>query len=118
MAEPMSDPTATGEQPPLTAVPTLPDFIVVTGTAGFRLSPNQIRALKAETGKTLTELMGDDADDADRMQAAVWLQLRRDGRDVRWNECGDIAVEYEEPEPDPTSGEPTKSSPDSAATGE
>ena len=108
MAEPMKDPTAPDE-PPLAAVPNVPDFIVISGAAGFRLSPNQIRALKAETGKTLTELMGDDADDADRMQSMVWLQLRREGRTVKWDECGDVAVDYEEALPDPTSAEPTKS---------
>lgn len=105
---------------PVPETPPLPDFIVVSAQPGeFRLSPNELRRLKDETGRTLTELVGDDADEADRMQALVWLKLRRDGyRDVTWDEAGDVEVEYSEPTPDPTNAARSMTSPDSATTGE
>ena len=70
----------------------------------LRLSPNELRALKAETGRTMQDLMGEDADDADRMQAIVWIELRRRGFDASWNDAGDVAIAFTTPEPDPTSG--------------
>ena len=99
----------------------VPDSITLTGTPDdIRLTPNEMRALKVATaGKSLDELMGAAADDADRMQTVIWLYLRRHGHpDIRWDEAGDIAVEYEEPTPDPTSAEPSTSSPDSVDSGE
>ena len=81
------------------------DIVTITQQTGVRFTPNELRGLKAETGRSLNELMGEDADDADRMQTLAWLRLRREGRTVPWEECGDIEVELrvEEP-PDPTSG--------------
>jgi len=95
----------------------LPDFVEVSQNPDLRMSPNLIRALKAETGKTLDELLGESADEADRIQTIVWLQLRRQGFDVRWGEVGDVALEYVEEPADPTNGEPSTSSPASAASG-
>ena len=97
----------------------LPDSVTITGQpSDFRLTANEMRKLKAASGHTMTDLMGETADEADRMQAMVWLLLRRDGfTDVTWDQAGDVAVEYEEPEPDPTSGERSSSSPTSAASG-
>lgn len=82
---------------------------------GVRMSANQMRALKAETGKTLTELMGDEVD---AMQATVWLQKRREGSPVTWDEAGDIELSFAEAEPDPGNGGGSPSSPPSATTGE
>lgn len=84
----------------------LPDSITVTATPEMRLSPNDIRRLREQTGRTFAELSGDEADEADRMQTMTWLQLRRQGHDVRWADCGDIAVEFQVEEPDPTKTEP------------
>lgn len=95
----------------------LPSSVVVTDQPDMRLTPNQMRALKAETGKTLEDLMGEGADEADRLQAMVWLELRRQGYSAAWDEIGDVAVEFKPSEPDPTSGERSTSSPPSADSG-
>jgi hypothetical protein len=97
----------------------LPDSIEVSQNPDLRMTPNQVRALKAETGKTLGELMGEEegGDDADRLQVIVWLELRRRGIEVRWDQCGDVAIEFKEEAVDPTNGEPSTSSPPSAASG-
>lgn len=97
--------------------PALPDTIVITQGYSPRMSPNQMRRLKAETGRTMTDLMGDDASDEDRVQTLVWLELRAQGFDVSWERAGDVAVEFRQEQPDPTSGEPSTSSPGSAASG-
>ena len=38
-----------------------------------------MRTLKQATGHTLEELLGEEAEMADRMQTIVWVKLRRDG---------------------------------------
>ena len=60
-----------------------PLTVVLTEATGVRFSPNELRALKAETGRSMTDLLGPEADDADRMQTIAWLRLRRDGNPVR-----------------------------------
>jgi hypothetical protein len=82
----------------------MPEEVVIQATAGVRFTPNELRALKEETGRSMTELMGPEADDADRMQTLAWLRLRRDGHPVVWEALGDIAIEVAVAElPDPTS---------------
>jgi hypothetical protein len=80
----------------------IPEVVTVTQTSGVRFTPNELRVLKAETGKTMTQLMGPEADDADRMQTIAWLRLRRDGHAVKWEDCGDIAIDIEVAADDPT----------------
>jgi len=89
------------------------------GDAGdMRLSPNDMRELKKATGRKLTELTGEQADEADAMQTMAWLHLRRSGNPVPWELLGDVAIEFEvETEPDPTNATPSKTSPDSADIG-
>ena len=48
------------------------------------------------------------------MQTMAWLRLRREGFTPRWDECGDVTLEFQTEQPDPTSGEPSTTSPDSA----
>lgn len=81
----------------------LPDSVKLTTTAGTRFTPNELRKLKAETGRTMTELLGPEADDGDKMQTLAWLMLTRDGYALSWSECGDIHIEIEVPADDPTS---------------
>jgi len=92
----------------LTAVdapPPVPDVVEIDpGALSVRMSPNELRQLKAETGRNLGDLLGEDGDDADRLQTTVWLQLRRDGIVVPWDRCGDIAIEFVASSPDPTNG--------------
>jgi len=95
----------------------LPELVRVDPSAGIRFTPNQLRALKAETGRTMTDLLGEDGDDEDRMQAMVWLELRRQGKAVPWDRCGDVALEFTLPTPDPTTGGSSTESPRSAGSG-
>jgi len=95
----------------------LPAAVTIGGTPDMRLTPNQMRALKAETGMTLEQLIGDNAEDANRLQAIVWLELRRQGYEASWDEIGDVAIEFQPEEPDPTSGGSSTSSPPSVASG-
>jgi hypothetical protein len=82
----------------------LPERIEVANANDLSVSPNELRALKAATGRTMTALMGDDADDEDRMQAVVWLELRRRGYRPTWDEAGDVSIAFggSPPESDPT----------------
>lgn len=96
----------------------LPELVTITQTTGVRFTPNELRLLKADTGRGLNELMGEDADDADRMQTLAWLRLRREGRQVAWADLGDVLVEVRaEAAADPTSAGSSTSSPPSAASG-
>jgi hypothetical protein len=106
---------------PVTTLPVpeleLPDTVTLSQAPDMRFSPNDIRQLKAQTGKTLTQLTGEDADEADQMQTMAWLRLRRLGHTVRWDQCGDVTIEFQAETPDPTNSEPSKDSPPSATTG-
>lgn len=98
--------------------PQVPEVLKLSAEFGMRFSPNDIRELKAETGKRLSELTGEEADEADQMQTMAWLRLRREGHAVRWSDCGDIAIEFEpEQAPDPSNAEPSTSSPPSVTSG-
>ena len=79
-----------------------------------RMTPNELRLLKAATGRSLADVMGDEAD---AMQALVWLRLRRAGYALAWEAAGDVEAELVEPPPDPTSGGPSGVSPLSVTTG-
>jgi hypothetical protein len=99
------EPTTTNSRP-------LPSFV----TAGKDLmpTPNEMRALKAATGRPLSDLLGGDAEDLeqapDRIQSLAWLALRRAGYDVSWEQAGDVALKLEDPTPDPTNPEPSNNS--------
>jgi hypothetical protein len=87
----------------ITAIPRkLPAEIVVP----TQMSPNEMRALKRETGRSLQDLLGGDADDMDkapdRLQSLAWIALRRAGYDVTWDAAGDVSAIVDTPEPDPT----------------
>ena len=64
------------------------------------LTPNEMRALKAQTGRSLTELIGGDPEDMDlapdRIQAMVWVALRRAGYAVTWEQSGDVMPDMED----------------------
>jgi hypothetical protein len=97
----------------------LPTHISVAGAEDLRVTPNELRMLKAVTGKTMTDLMGEEADDADRMQAVVWLELRRRGYTPAWEDAGDVAISFtgETPPSDPTRTNTLPDSPRSADSG-
>lgn len=95
----------------------LPVRIRVDGT----MTPNEMRALKHATGRSLTELMGGDPEDLelapDRLQSLVWVALRRAGHDVSWEQAGDVLPDMEAPAPDPTLTASSNSSSTSAGSG-
>lgn len=101
---------------------TLPSRIDVdvASADSLSLTPNELRALKAQTGRTMDDLMGEAADDADRLQAMVWLELRRRGFDVKWNDAADVAIGFggEPAKPDPTPTDTTPTSRGSVDSGE
>ena len=77
---------------------------------GMGLSPNEMRALKDLTGRTLTDLIGGDLEDMDtypdRTQALIWVQLHRMGYSPTWDQAGDVRPQMRAAStaPDPTTG--------------
>ena len=95
-----------GEPERVTRLPHLPKSVTITDSPDIRFSSNEIRRLKAQTGRTMSELMGADADDADRLQGMVWLALHRQGfTEATWEDAGEVEIRFEVEVPDPTSGE-------------
>jgi len=92
--------------------PGLPRIVKIEGSP--RMTPNELRLLKAATGKGLQDLMGDEAD---AMQAVIWLKVRRTGHDLTWEQAGDIEADLSDEPPDPTNSGSTTTSPTSAASG-
>lgn len=80
----------------------LPDSVTVSESAGVSFTPNQMRRLKAETGRTMEELMGEVAAEEDRLQTMAWLALVREGYSPSWDQAGDVALRFEADTPDPT----------------
>ena len=95
----------------------LPDSIRVASD----WTPNELRALKVETGRPLSDLIGgaeDDMDKApDRIQSLVWIALRRAGYACTWDEAGDVRPDMTEAPPDPTNPVSSSSSSFSAGSG-
>jgi hypothetical protein len=90
----------------------LPTTVQVGGTP--RMTPNELRFLKVATGRTLQELF---ADEADAMQAMVWVRLRRDGYTVTWDQAGDVEADMTDVPVDPTNVANSPTSPLSADSG-
>jgi hypothetical protein len=79
-------------------------------------SPGTQRALKAQTGRSYDEMV---ADATDRFQTMIWMKLRREIPDLRWEECAEIDIVIDEgAEPaDPTRPSAFGTSPPSAGSG-
>jgi len=98
---------------------TLPTQITVDAAPGsISFTPNELRLLKAATGRTMTDLMGENGEDADKMQAVVWIELRRRGHSPSWEDAGDVAIAFEAPVSDPSQIATSTASPPSATSGE
>jgi hypothetical protein len=90
----------------------LPASIAIGSAPAF--SPNELRVLKAQTGRTLESIMNDEAD---AMQATIWFALRRAGYDPTFEAAGEVRGEMATLEPDPTIGAASTTSPHSADSG-
>ena len=88
------------------AVVKLPRQLPAEIAPALNLTPNEMRGLREETGRTLTDLLGGDPNDLelapDRIQTLVWAALRRKGYDVSWEQAGDVAAVADEPDPTTT----------------
>lgn len=101
------------------------DDPVEISAGNLRLSADAIRALKKATGRTMTELLNDDDDEAAKFQVMGFGELYR--RHARlghlpdpaelWERAGVVELEFVNERPDPTNGEPSKTSPSSADIG-
>jgi len=75
----------------------LPESVRIGNAEQHRIpSPGTQRALKAETGRGWDEMVGPDAESADRIQTMIWIHLRRQIPGLRWDECDEVTIEIEE----------------------
>jgi len=81
------------------------------------LSPNEMRALRAATGRPMSDIFTDEADE-DAMQAVVWLTLRRAGYRPTWDEAGDVGLRATVAQSDPTPTDTSQTSRLSAISGD
>ena len=98
----------------------LPAIVTIAASDAGRIpSPGTLRTLKAQTGKDWDEMMGPDADAADRFQTTIWVKLRRDIPDLRWDDCADVEVEITDAVAvvDPLDSSAPATSPSSAGSG-
>jgi hypothetical protein len=77
--------------------PNLPDHLVIHGAPRF--SANQLRQIRAVSGKTMEQLL---EDGADVIQANAYITLRKMGHAPTWDQAGDIPVEFQEEPADPS----------------
>jgi hypothetical protein len=106
-------------QPPQPSAP-LPELLHLTTADSSRVpSPGTLRELKAQTGKSWDELMGELADPADRFQTIIWSRLRRERPGLRWDDCADVELQIDEVPtmPDPTQPDGSGALPRSVGSG-
>lgn len=100
----------------------LPEVVTLTKTDLQQFpSPGTQRALKAELGRDFLALVGPNADSADRTQTQIWMHLRKTIRDLRWDECEEVALCFADADAadvDPTLLAASALSPPSADSGE
>ncbi len=104
------------------------DEPVVLSQSSLRLSADAMRSLKRATGRSMTELMQDEVDEANRFQVMAFAQLHRRGSrlghlpdaEALWAAAGavDIELESDGTAIDPLGGASSTTSPPSVATGE
>lgn len=105
----VTEPSQNGE-----VKPPLPKSVKVSGNAAF--SPNELRVLKAMSGKTLEQIMNDEVD---AVQAMIWCALRDEGFNPTWDEAAEVRGEMVVPEDqlDPTIGNRSTTSLPSVVSG-
>jgi hypothetical protein len=102
------------------------DDPVEISPGNMRFSVDAIRALRKASGRTMSELLGDDDDEAAKFQAMSFAELyRRSAREGHvpdagelWERAGRVELVFVNAErPDPTRGERSRTSPSSADIG-
>jgi len=100
--------------------------VVVSPDRPLRLSAEAMRALRKATGCSMTELLADDDDEANRLQVVAFAELhrraKRSGHEpdaaTLWDQAGQIEVDFAAPERlDPLDDGSSTTSPPSAVTG-
>ena len=104
----------------------LADPILIAQDRPLRLSAEAMRALAKATGRTMSELLTDETDEANRIQVVAFAELhRRAARaghlpdaDILWEQAGLVEVDFMMPAPiDPLDGGSSTILPPSAGTG-
>jgi hypothetical protein len=92
----------------------------------LRLSAEAMRALRKATGRSMSDLLNDDDDDANRIQVMAFAELHRrgtrgghlDDAATLWERAGAVEVDFIAPTPpDFLGGESSETLPRSAGTG-
>jgi hypothetical protein len=91
----------------------LPKTVAIETAPTF--SANQLRVIRAVSGLPLEQALGDQEN---VWQALAYLELRRQGYELTWDEAGEVGLELGTEEPDPTSLGNATASPHSADSGE
>jgi hypothetical protein len=103
------------------------DTPITLEPGGMRLSAEAMRGLKKATGRSMTELLNDDDDEANRIQVMAFAELHRRAARLGhlpdagalWERAGLVDIDFVVPEAevDPLGGGSSTTSPLSAATG-
>jgi hypothetical protein len=103
------------------------DDVVIDTDRPLRLSADAVRGLVKATGRTMSELLDDDTDEANRLQVMAFAELHRrlarlghlpDAGEL-WEKAALVPVDFSVPTaPDPLDAESSRTSPPSAVTGE
>lgn len=107
----------------------LSEPVTIAADRPLRMSPNALRSLTKATGRSFSELLTDEADEANRVQVMAFAELyRRADRAGHmpdagqlWELSGAVDVIWQGPENplvDPTEGASSTTSPPSADSGE
>lgn len=82
-------------------------------------TPRELRTIKEATGRAWSQILGDPSDDTDKFKIFAWLRLRRDGyTHATLEDMEDVVIRLTMEPQNPTTGEPAKSLPPFASTGE
>lgn len=99
---------------------------VVIEPGSVRMSADAMRGLKKATGRSMTDLLQDDDDEANRLQVMAYGELHRRANRLGhlpdavtlWDYAGAVDLEFEvETEVDPLDGGSSTISPPSATSG-
>jgi len=122
------EPIAPLQLPPPVDDDDISDVLAIDTNKPLRLSAEGIRCLQKATGRSMTELLTDDADESNKMQVLAFAELfRRYSRSghmpdagVLWEQAGRayIPLVGDTPQPDPLDSDTSTAGLPSADTGE